>query len=313
MSELDPALAGYSDAHAAASGFSNSQGGTGVKPTAGIMLRDAREAAGIHIAALAALLKVPVNKLDALEQDRFDLLPDVVFARALASSVCRILKLDVAPVLEQLPQISAPKLNGQGDDLKTSFRSYGDRRGASLWTQVSRPTVLTGLAFLLGALVLIFMPVIKPAAVPGMASAEAPMANDEPPKLLSAAEVMVDTGSADSVQPVVVTALQTELTVAAAKADATGPLDTNKSNPSAELTDMVTFRAKGGSWVEVTDAKGAVVLRRTLAAGELVGASGVLPLAVVVGRADATQVEVRGQALDLTALAKNNVARFEVK
>jgi len=55
------------------------------------------------------------------------------------------------------------------------------------------------------------------------------------------------------------------------------------------------------------------VLRRTLAAGELVGASGVLPLTAVVGRADATQVEVRGQALDLTALAKNNVARFEVK
>jgi cytoskeleton protein RodZ len=112
---------------------------------------------------------------------------------------------------------------------------------------------------------------------------------------------------------VVVTAPQTDQTVVLANAAAMGSLGTTKSNPSAELTDIVTFRAKGDSWVEVTDAKGTVVLRRTLAAGELVGASGVLPLAAVVGRADSTQVEVRGQAFDLSVLAKNNVARFEVK
>ncbi|UUZ66083.1 DUF4115 domain-containing protein [Polaromonas sp. P1-6] len=33
----------------------------------------------------------------------------------------------------------------------------------------------------------------------------------------------------------------------------------------------------------------------------------------MVGRADATQVQVRGQALDLTRLTRDNVARFEVK
>ena len=56
-----------------------------------------------------------------------------------------------------------------------------------------------------------------------------------------------------------------------------------------------------------------MVLRRTLAAGEEVGATGVLPLSAVVGRADATQVQVRGQAFDLTTVSKDNVARFEVK
>jgi cytoskeleton protein RodZ len=76
---------------------------------------------------------------------------------------------------------------------------------------------------------------------------------------------------------------------------------------------IVTFRAKGESWVEVTDAKGTVVLRRTLTAGEVAGASGALPLAAVVGKADLTQVQVRGQAFDLNAVARDNVARFEVK
>jgi cytoskeleton protein RodZ len=54
--------------------------------TAGAMLRKARMAAGLHVAALAVSMKVPVKKLEALESDRLDLLPDVAFVRALASS-----------------------------------------------------------------------------------------------------------------------------------------------------------------------------------------------------------------------------------
>lgn len=267
----------------------------------------------MHVAALAALLKVPVAKLEALEQDRFDLLPDLVFARALAASVCRILKLDAPPVLERLPQVNTPRLNSQSADLKTPFRAYGDRRGLSLWTQVSRPTVLFGLAFLLGALVLIFLPAIKSDAVLPKASADAAKVNDESAKVLPAAEVVADTGLTDSASPVEVMAPQAAPTVAAVQADVTASLDAAQSKPAAEFTDVLTFSAKDNSWVEVTDAKGAVKLRRMLAAGERVGASGALPLAAVVGRADVMQVEVRGQAFDLTARTKNNVARFEVK
>ena len=82
---------------------------------------------------------------------------------------------------------------------------------------------------------------------------------------------------------------------------------------SPAAAGIIVFKAKGESWVEVTDARGTVVLRRTLAAGEEAGVSGVLPLAAVVGRVDATQVEVRGKAFDLGAVSKDNVARFEVK
>ena len=57
--------------------------------SAGTILCQAREAAGLHIAVLAVSLKVPVAKLEALETDRLDELPDAVFARALAASVCR--------------------------------------------------------------------------------------------------------------------------------------------------------------------------------------------------------------------------------
>ena len=53
-------------------------------PTAGTLLRAAREKQGLHIAALAAAIKVSPRKLDALENDRWHELPDATFVRALA-------------------------------------------------------------------------------------------------------------------------------------------------------------------------------------------------------------------------------------
>ena len=76
---------------------------------------------------------------------------------------------------------------------------------------------------------------------------------------------------------------------------------------------VIAFRARSTAWVEVVDARQIVVLRRTLAPGETATAAGTLPLAVVVGRVDATDVTVRGQSFDLQGVARDNVARFEVK
>jgi cytoskeleton protein RodZ len=47
--------------------------------------------------------------------------------------------------------------------------------------------------------------------------------------------------------------------------------------------------------------------------GEVASVSGTEPMSIVVGRADVVDVEVRGKAFSLTAIAKDNVARFEVK
>ena len=344
MSDLDPMSAGQPVGE---SGFSHSGTAT-PELTAGALLRQAREAAGMHIAALAVSLKVPVKKLEALEQDRFDLLPDSVFVRALASSVCRTLKLDASAVLERLPQTSAPKLTYQGAGINAPFRSPGEGPRPSIWTQVSRTAVLAGLALLLGALVLIFMPAAKQDAVNGKAEVDGvPLAGVEVVKPLPAAVAMASPGLATEAPAPVAQAKEPVATVSAAStaqplATAAVPLSISsvpsatplaaRGSASAAMpavvaavpspapaasqavpAGIVTFHAKGESWVEVTDAKGTVVLRRTLTAGEVAGASGVLPMAAVVGRADATQVQVRGKAFDLNAVARDNVARFEVK
>jgi cytoskeleton protein RodZ len=77
--------------------------------------------------------------------------------------------------------------------------------------------------------------------------------------------------------------------------------------------DLLVFKAKSSAWVRVTDANGAVQFEKTLSAGDTATAAGQLPLAIVVGNVAAIELRVRGQAFNLEEVAKNNVARFEVK
>ena len=127
-------------------------------PTAGTMLRSAREVVGLHIAALAVSLKVPVKKLEALESDRCDLLPDVVFARALAASVCRTLKIDPAPVLDKLPQTVVASLKQDEDSINTPFRVPGEGRSFAIAQHLSKPVVMVVIALLFGVLLLVMVP-----------------------------------------------------------------------------------------------------------------------------------------------------------
>ncbi len=78
--------------------------------SAGFLLRSLRQDAGLKIDSLAATLRVPVAKLQALEEDHWDLLPDAMFARALALAVCRHLHADAAPVMALLPQQDVSRL-----------------------------------------------------------------------------------------------------------------------------------------------------------------------------------------------------------
>ena len=112
-------------------------------PSAGAMLRAAREQRGIHIAAMAAAIKVPQRKLEALEGDRYDELPDLTFTRALAQSVCRHLKIDVQPVLDRLPQSGAasPRLEQVGIGLNAPFRERPGREEPADWTWARKPVV----------------------------------------------------------------------------------------------------------------------------------------------------------------------------
>lgn len=79
-------------------------------PSAGAQLRAARERLGMPLEEISAYLKVAPRRLELIETDQFDKLPDAVFVRALVRSMCRALKIDPMPVLAQLPR-AAPQLD----------------------------------------------------------------------------------------------------------------------------------------------------------------------------------------------------------
>lgn len=95
--------------------------------TAGQILRHARETRGLTVEVLADTLKVPAAKLKALEADDWARLPDVVFARSLALSVCRVLQQDSAPVLALLPKGGATRLTPHPEGLNQPLREASMR------------------------------------------------------------------------------------------------------------------------------------------------------------------------------------------
>ena len=269
--------------------------------SAGSLLRRAREAEGLHIAALAVALKVPVKKIEALEADRLHELPDIVFARALASSVCRALKIASGPILALLPLSSQPKLKAVESGTQASYRVKGLRSENRVWDQLSRPYWVAIFLLVIGLAALIFWPV-KPGSVMLAVSLPAVAESAVPVPATAELPLPLPLPLPVAVPPPVLDA--DPAVGAAANAIVAG---------SGSTTGILVLQASGASWVEVTDAKGVVHLRKTMSQGEVQGVSGVLPMAVVLGRAGVMAVRIRDVPFDLGAVSKDNVARFEVK
>ncbi len=129
-------------------------------PSAGTMLRLARERQGLHLAALAAAIKVTPRKIEALEQDRLDELPDATFARALAASICRTLKTDPKPILDALPKANTLGRARLPEPLNQPLNptSVRDHRGAGSMAWAGKPLWVAAALLALGAAIVFAVP-----------------------------------------------------------------------------------------------------------------------------------------------------------
>lgn len=260
--------------------------------TAGQMLRAARVASGMHIGTLSLALKVPVKKLEALEADDWTHLPDAVFVRALAASVCRQIKADSMLILAALPQNTNTKILDDKDSagLNQPFRSPSDVKFSHNYSPASSMLLIAGAAVLfLAALVLIFLPdFLKQQSNKKVEVIEKiePVIAPEPAALASGTMDLVPMPTAAVPTPVV--------------------LPTGVS--------ILQLTAKGEVWVEVKDSKGVALVQRNLQPKEIVNMSGIPPLSVVLGRVNEIEsVAVRGKPFNLAPVSSENIARFEVK
>jgi cytoskeleton protein RodZ len=285
--------------------------------TAGAMLRAERERQGMHIAVLAASIKVSPRKLDALENDRYTELPDMTFVRALAQTVCRALKVDAQPILARLPQMAGAGLGPVGGGLNAPFR---ERPGRSDPTTPlpQRPLVWAGVALLAAAAAILLVPSSAWDWLANLGTAaDAPLVTEvttpKPPVPESGVAPMLTPG-APSVDPGASAPASAGASAPASVAVVETVHSVPADAPGADAAlKVVSISTSDSSWIEVADGTGQVLLSRVVLPGETVGLDGRLPMRLKIGNAQATQLVFRGEPVDLAASTRDNVARLELK
>ncbi len=276
--------------------------------TAGGLLRQARQAKGLHIAALAAAIKVVPRKLELLESDQFDKLPDATFTRALAHTVCRTLNVDAAPILALLPPpLSQGRLEQVAEGLKTPFDERPGRLAPSEWGGLGTPALALAGLLLLGAVAIYLLPGSWVQWIKGPSRAASAVA----------APAVAASATSNAVTETVVL-MPPSPAAAASSADAaptesSPPSTAEVAAPVLAVAGVLKLQPTEACWVEVIDARGKTLISRLVQPGEGVGLDGEMPFKVKIGNANAMQAVFRGLPLNLGPFTRDNMARLELK
>jgi cytoskeleton protein RodZ len=269
-------------------------------PSVGQQLQRARLDLGMSLESLSARLKVSVPRLQAFENNQFEKGHNLHSGRAMVASVARFLGLDAQAVLAQLPQ---PTPQGPAPGMHEAAGGFGKETRRTMLRDAPGPVSPVwwiALVLLLLAGLIYFYPQIAQIAQMGQAA-------------LTAAAPQPSAPAAPATQPEPQDAAVQAMPAASMAEAPALPTALDRGASTLKLAQPVlVFKARGSTWIEVTDAKGTVLLRRTLAASEAAEVLGDLPLVVVVGRADHTDVWVRGVLFSLETHTQDNVARFKV-
>lgn len=303
-----------------------------ISQSAGTLIRSARERAGIHVAALAVAMKIPVRKLEALEANQWDQLADITFARALAASVCRHLKVDSQPVLALMPNVSRTVEVPDTGNRPSFPQERGVHTGALGGDRIPKSYIVAVALILSGAALLWMWPFVlstlgKQLDVPrgdisSSSGAGPSSAIARPMHPASPSPGSSDSPGADA-QPATARTqpgswAQAPTSPVQPGASASNALSERASEPTASSAlpsgeAAVVLVATDTSWVRVIDRGGVALISRMMQEGETVRLTGRPPLSVTIGNAEGTQVVVYGKPFDVKGVAKDNVARFEVK
>ena len=288
---------------------------------AGAMLRAARKQQGLHIAALAATIKVSPAKLESLESGRYHELLDVSFSRALAQTVCRVLKIDPVPVLAQMPGAPPGVLGRVDGGLNMPYRERPGRVAPADWAPWRHPVLWLVALLLTAAAAFVLVPgaVVRDLALPGGAAALPVM----PPGGTAAnPSGGADIGAAPGTSPASAAALAPPaasgvlgagvgpgpaMALAARNALPAAPSGAPVANAHG---DAVALRALQPTWVQAVDGSGQTLMARLLPAGETVEMTVTPPLRLRIGNASGTELSFRGQRVELRTVARDNIANL---
>jgi len=272
-------------------------------PAAGALMRSARQQQGLHIAALAASLKVVPAKLEALEAGRVHELPDAAFTRALAKAVCRSLKIDPTPVLALLPGAPPDALGRVDGGLNMPFRERPGRVVPADWAPWRHPVLWLTALLLVAAAAFVLVPSAPPREPTVPAAADGAAVPVMPP------DTGVPAASPDSsAAPAGPAASAPALAASTAAASMPTALVATAATSAAPGTEALTLRALQDTWVQAVDGSGQTLLARVVPAGETLALTPALPVRLKIGNARGTELQFRGRSVPLET--RDNIANI---
>jgi len=256
-------------------------------------LQRAREERGLALNEVAQQLKFAPRQLEALEEDRFDLLPGGTFARGMVRNYARLLKLDPEPLLNAIAdRFEAPDANNLAARYSqpVPFTDHG-RRSTFVYLGLS----LGVLAFGAGIAYQWYherntAPVLAAAPLPR--AAEAPRAEPPPP----------------NPEPAAIEKPEPKSIEVAEHAQAAKVVSVPK--PLAPGVHRLVIQCEEEAWIEVKDANERMLVSSLNPAGaeRVVRARG--PLTLVIGNAEHVRVTHNDRPVALQPHTRTGIARF---
>jgi cytoskeleton protein RodZ len=285
----------------------------------GAVLRARRLELGLSYADVANAVKLPPSRINALEEERWDELPDGPYLRGFLRNIARALKLDASMLMERvdeslmrsrnpesilMPQGVAhamlPRRSGPVDD------RHGGRKlvyGAFVFALIAAVIAWSGTESFDQA-------ITRGKALIGMA--QSPSAVSSSTTEVIQAPKPVDLPVATMPVPAIDAAAPSSSSTTAPIVGSSSPVATVSSSTSASAPSALAllFHFNEESWVEVRSSDGKVLLQRLNAAGSEQEVAGEAPYSLIVGNAKGVALRFRGQPVDLAPYTHDQVARL---
>lgn len=268
----------------------------------GECLRQARQMQGLSLQAVATRLRTPLRIVEAMEQEDWSRLGAPIYVRGHLSSYTRLLGLpSVATDAVIAPTVAEPP---------TLISMTRSSRFAHNVDQLARRAVYIVLTVsIVGSVVWLATSGHLPENQATLASLDLAPAPSQ-----SASPTIVQTAPAPAVvpdeSPLIASltpfhAVPRALTAAESEQAATAPAETERAQ-----TQELVLSVREQSWIEVFGSDGHKLESGLLQAGSERRYATDQVARVTLGNADAVEVRVDGDALDLAPFQRANVARF---
>lgn len=304
----------------------------------GKTLAQRREELNLTVEQVAGQLNLAPRQVEAIEADNFAALPGMAIARGFVRSYAKLVRIDAEPLLAAMAPAVAPMPQARqinqtyvaksptGDRL--SFGERSTKASKTLWIVMG--VIAAGVAI---AAAMQFG-TGRDTANDGETAAPEAAATSEPtegqdgrtvevlpaPELPAESAPVPDAAPSSSLpaSPASPSGVQAAPSANAQPMAAGTSMVPAKPEPDATASavdekNVLVLRMREQSWVEIKRNDGAVIASRIFDAGAVEAVPLKGEMLVVVGNASGVDASLRGEALDLQAKARANVARINVK